>query len=217
MYPNPKSNEDLFRDLRHGLFENEACVELLISRCISWGAVEKFALGYDSRPTSFMRERLAFPVRNAYGELVAWQGRAMSANIEPKYWHTGGDWKSYNLYGLFENGETIVRKGYAGMIESNFDMLSAYDAGIPCIATMGVALSEHQCILLRRYTEEVVVFAQRDKAGTHSSVKFVEQLSRFGIRAVIEQMPYPDTKDMNEIVVKKGLTSLIRLGYNYGK
>lgn len=208
------SSSDALRELQSNLFKSEICIDLIVSRCVSWGAVSTFALGYDPRPTSFLKDRLVFPVRNAYGEVVAFQGRALLPKMKPKYWHTSGDWKPYHLYGLYENAESIVRKGYVGLLESNFDILSAYDAGIPAVATMGVALSAHQCILLRRYTDRAVVFAQGDSAGETASTRFVEQLSAYGIRATIERMPFKDTKDFNEIVVKKGLTSLTRFGYN---
>lgn len=209
-----RDQDALLTELRMNMLRNPVCMSMLTKRCITYEAIEKFALGYDTRPTSAMRDRLIFPVRDAYGRVVAWQGRAMTSDLKPKYWHTSGDWKSQVLYGLYECGELAFKKGYMGLVEGNMDAPSAFSAGVPAIATMGTTLSNKQCIMLRRYVSELVIFPDKGEAGEKAAIKWLNQLTKYEFHVIIEPIP-GKAKDFNELLCLEGLRSASQMGYSY--
>lgn len=85
---------------------------------ITQRTVDKFNLGY-----SFRRQRVIIPVRYwMTGELIGIVGRTMVENFEefdiPKYLAIKPYTKTNNLYGLYENYDSIKKAGYAVVVES---------------------------------------------------------------------------------------------------
>lgn len=165
------------------------------SRNISVAAIRAFQLGLETRRISKLRDRLLFPIFDAYSEFVAYQGRAIYPDMEPKYWFQPFD-KSRVLYGLSLNIPLIVSSGYCAVVEGNIDVITLWQLGVPAVAYMGSLMSEYQALLLRRYTENVLVIQDNDETGRKMLPKLLTLLEEydFGVD-VFEYSHYKDVSD----------------------
>lgn len=120
------------------------------------------------RPYDRFRERLMFPIRDTSGRLVGFGGRTLGDD-PAKYINTAETVrfrKGTLLYGLDSAKLSIREHGRALLVEGYFDVLGAAAAGIEwAVASMGTALTQEQCRLLARFSEEVVVGYDGDVAG----------------------------------------------------
>lgn len=130
---------------------------------MSW-ARDKFGLCY-----SYRHRRMVIPIRHwATGELVGVNQRTMIDNWQelgiPKYFITPTYQKRLNLYGLWENKETIEKAGYVVIVESEKSVLKRYSRGDgTLVALQGKTMSEEQRrIIMSLHIREVVVCLDLD-------------------------------------------------------
>lgn len=139
-------------------------------------ARKKFGLCY-----SYKHKRMVIPIRHwATGELVGINQRTMIDNWRelgiPKYFITPTYQKRLNLYGLWENKETIEKAGYVVIVESEKSVLKRYskakvneDANVKpesdgtLVALQGKTMSEEQRrIIMSLHIREVIVCLDLD-------------------------------------------------------
>lgn len=168
------------------LLKSEKCLEYLRRRRIKAESTVTFGIGYhDTSAYSAYHDRMMFPIRDQYGELLSFQGRAMydwGAEGRPKYYHGDGDWKGSVVYGLYECGKQAFQKGYCVLVEGPFDMIACYQAGYPAVCMLGSAFSFWQCLVLRRFVDEVIVWTDSDDAGDKSFESTKVNAKKAGIR-----------------------------------
>ena len=107
------------------------------------------------------RGRLMIPIARDTGSIIAFGGRAMDKDQQPKYLNSPETpiyTKSRTLYGLHLTKADIRRLGYAVLVEGYFDFAQLVQAGItPVVASCGTALTPPQAQLLRRFTSKVIL------------------------------------------------------------
>lgn len=90
------------------------------------------------------------------------------------------------------------------------DLVSLYKHGVTNVAaSLGTALTEQQCQLLKRYTENVVLAYDADAAGQKAALRGIELLHRAGLRASV--LHIPEGKDPDEFVKKHGKLAFLKL------
>jgi hypothetical protein len=120
-----------------------------------------------------MHGRVVIPIHNANGELVAYAGRAID-EVEPKYKFPVGFRKSLELYNLHRvTGEISVV-----LVEGFFDCIRVTQAGFPCVALMGCAMSRTQEEVIARQFAHAVVMLDGDIAGQEAAYEIAERLRR---------------------------------------
>lgn len=195
------------------LMKTPKCLNYLNERKVSLAAVRKYGVGYfDTNPVSKYMDRMVFPVRDQYGELVGLQGRAMFewTKERPKYYHGDLD-KSHYIYGLYECKELILQKGYVILVEGPFDVIALWEVGEPAVSVLGTALSDQHALILRRYTEHAMLWLDNDRAGIHAATTASKTLQGVGIHVTNVT---PDTeKDPSDLWVKGGRTALRKVIY----
>ena len=140
----------------------------LAERGLTAEAIEVFGLGYADR--GIMAGRIAIPIHNAQGELVAYAGRWPGEPPvgEGKYKLPPRFRKSLELYNLHrvlagDPQAPIV------LVEGFFDCISVWQAGIRrVVALMGSLLSEAQAELLLEAAGQkgrITIFLDEDEAG----------------------------------------------------
>ena len=146
------------------------------------------------------RNRLVIPICRESGPVVAFGGRAMLADQQPKYLNSPETpiySKSRTLYGLHLSRQAIRRAGYAVLVEGYFDFAQVWQAGIePVVATCGTALAEPQAHLLRRFAARAVLSFDPDVAGQGAASRSSDLLVAEGFQvsvAVLPQGEDPDT------------------------
>lgn len=122
----------------------------------------------------FFRDRLMIPIVNERGRIVSFTGRGYN----PKYgkYINGPETEIYNksntLFGLYQNQQSIRKAGFALLCEGPIDVISLHRVGIELgVASCGTAFTDLQAKVLKRYTEYVCLFFDRDKAGIAASIK----------------------------------------------
>jgi DNA primase len=135
------------------------------------------ASGYYDR----FRNRLMFPVFGLAGEVIAFSGRTLSSDPEsPKYINSPDSdvfSKGRILFGLYQARRAIRQKSRAILVEGNVDVLMLAQHGFEeTVAPMGTALTEEQCLLLKRFSENVVLIYDGDSAGQAAAMKSIPLL-----------------------------------------
>ena len=158
------------------------------------------------------RNRVMFPIFNTRGKVIGFGGRDLGQQ-GPKYLNSPESpvfSKKNNLYGLNLTRQDINNSDCAIMVEGYMDLVSLYRHGITNVAaSLGTALTEHQCQLLKRYTQNVVLAYDADAAGQKAALRGIELLHRAGIRARV--LHIPDGKDPDEFVKKHGKLAFLKL------
>ena len=145
------------------------------------------------------RNRLMIPICRDNGAIVAFGGRAMTADQQPKYYNspeTAIYVKGRTLYGLNLAKASISRLKYAVLVEGYFDWAQAYQGGITnVVASSGTALTPAQARLLRRFAGKVVLSFDPDAAGQGAAVKSSEMFVTEGFQVNVAMLPAGDDPD----------------------
>jgi DNA primase len=146
------------------------------------------------------RNRLIIPIARESGSIVAFGGRAMAEDQQPKYLNspeTGIYTKGRVLYGLHATKAEIRRLGYAVLVEGYFDFAQAFQSGVtPLVASSGTALTPAQAKLLRRFTSKLILSFDPDAAGQGAAARSSELLVAEGFQVNVAMLPEgadPDT------------------------
>ena len=122
----------------------------------------RFEIGYHAGP-GIMRGRLAIPIHDEHGRLVAYCGRSVDGT-PPRYRFPARFRKSavlFNYHRAAAGGDLRVI-----VVEGFFDCMRVYQAGFTSVvALMGAALSQQQADLLAGRFGEIVLMLDGDPAG----------------------------------------------------
>jgi len=168
----PRVNPPLERPLRN----LNADHPYLVERGLTIPTIQSFGLGHCTR--GLMRGRIAIPIHDEHGDLVAYAGRAVDdrlAEEKGKYRLPDGFKKSAVLFNLHRAKEHASR----GLIvvEGFFDCFRVHQAGFPnVVALMGSALSDDQERLLIEHTDRLDLMFDGDDAGTKCLREFYGRL-----------------------------------------
>ncbi len=159
------------------------------------------------------RGRLMIPIARDAGSIVAFGGRAMEKDQQPKYLNspeTSIYTKGKTLYGLNLTKGDIRRLGYAVLVEGYFDFAQLVQAGItPVVASSGTALTPAQAQLLRRFTSKVILSFDPDAAGQGAAARSCELLVAEGFEVNVAVLPAGE--DPDSFVQKRGRDAYLEL------
>ncbi len=159
------------------------------------------------------RGRLMIPISRDSGSVVAFGGRAMEPDQQPKYVNSPETpiySKSRTLYGLNFTKADVRRLGYAVLVEGYFDFAQLVQAGIaPVAASCGTALTPAQAQLLRRFTSKVILSFDPDAAGQGAAAKSCELLVAEGFEVNVAVLPAG--QDPDSFVQKRGREAYLEL------
>ncbi|MGH9672930.1 MAG: DNA primase [Bryobacteraceae bacterium] len=124
------------------------------------------------------RGRLMFPIHNESAKLVAFAGRALSDDDQPKYLNSPQTpiyYKSSVLYNLHRARNVIRKEEHAILVEGYMDVIGLHQAGIrQSVASCGTALTNQQVRVLRRHSANVVVNFDPDNAGANAAERSIQ-------------------------------------------
>ncbi len=147
--------------------------------------------------------RVIFPIMDANGRVIGFGGRVMGDG-KPKYLNSPETIvfdKSRNLYGL--HVARSARKKYMLVCEGYMDVISMHQAGFTnAVASLGTALTSQHALLLKRYTDEVILTYDSDEAGVRAALRAIPLLREAGVATKVLHMdPY---KDPDEFIKARG-------------
>lgn len=127
--------------------------------------------------------RAIFPWFSVSGKVVAFGGRVLDSRtkgVSQKYVNSPDSviyHKERELYGLYQAKKAIAKEDCVFMVEGYTDVISMHQCGIEnVVANSGTALSVHQIRLLHRFTSNIVLLYDGDKAGIHAALRGTDML-----------------------------------------
>ncbi|MDP1571924.1 MAG: DNA primase [Vicinamibacterales bacterium] len=152
------------------------------------------------------RNRLMIPIARDTGSIVAFGGRALEADQQPKYLNSPETpiyTKSRMLYGLNLTKAGLRKAAFVVIVEGYFDFALVYQAGgLPVVATCGTALTPQQVQLLRRFASKAVISFDPDTAGQAAAERSCELLVSEGFDVNVALLP--DGLDPDTFIQKEG-------------
>ena len=131
------------------------------------------------------RGRIMFPIRNQAGDTVAFGGRVLDPEAQPKYLNSPETVlfsKRRTLYGLHEALPQIRKSAKLLLLEGYMDVIGAHQHGVDwAVAPLGTALTNEHAGLIGRYAKDTVVMFDGDRAGINASVRAAEIFMEAGI------------------------------------
>lgn len=165
----PKKETKLNTPLTFSLKNLDPDHEYLKGRGIDRELADYFGIGFYKGKTGkeMMAGRMAIPIHNGKGELVAYAGRAVTPEQEAqcKYKLPAGFLKTLELYNLHRAAGYGKDRGLI-LVEGFFDVVRLHQLGfLNVVALMGSSMSLEQELLLLGATDRVMLMFDGDPAG----------------------------------------------------
>jgi DNA primase len=155
----------------------------------------------------FLRHRLIFPIFDAIGRPIAFGGRKLREEDEPKYLNSPETPlfnKSATLYGLHAAKKPIIDSKTAVIVEGYTDVIACHQAGAKnVVAALGTALTAEHVRELRRYCEQVVLVMDGDAAGQKAADRAIQVFLTADLDVSIAILP--GGQDPDELMKAGGL------------
>ncbi|HEX8349787.1 MAG TPA: DNA primase, partial [Hymenobacter sp.] len=160
---------------------------------------------YRGGSQDMFRGRLMVPLMDAQGRVIGFTARQLDeAPNAPKYINTPQTIlydKSRHVFGLHLAKESLRREGYAVLVEGNLDVIASHQAGVrQVVATAGTALTEPQLKAISRFTGDIRLAFDQDRAGIAATERAIPIASKVGVTLSI--VTIPEGKDPDELVRK---------------
>lgn len=186
-----KTSNDLYKYMRSKGYSDVILKETGLFFIEERGAHDKFW------------NRVMFPILDVNNRVIGFGGRVMGDG-EPKYLNSPETKlfdKSRNLYGL--NYARTSRAKYMLICEGYMDVIALHQAGFTnAVASLGTAFTSQHAVLLKRYTDQVVLTYDSDGAGVRAALRAIPILKEVGMSVKVMNMkPY---KDPDEFIKNLG-------------
>jgi DNA primase len=138
------------------------------------------------------RNRLMFPIHNERGGIIAYGGRALAAEDEPKYLNspeTSIYKKSHVLFNLHRAKDAIRKEDRVILVEGYMDAIGVTAAGFgPVVASCGTALTAQQVQILKRHSQRIAVNFDPDAPGAAAAERSISLLLDEGMFVKIMEL-----------------------------
>ncbi|HZT34157.1 MAG TPA: DNA primase [Bryobacteraceae bacterium] len=138
------------------------------------------------------RHRLMFPIHSESGKVIAFGGRALAKEDEPKYLNSPETpiyKKSHVLYNLHRAKQGIRKTDRVVLVEGYMDVIGVTAAGVQeVVAPCGTALTSQQVQAMKRHSDKIVVNFDPDAAGASAAERSVTLLLDEGMRVRILEL-----------------------------
>lgn len=149
------------------------------------------------------RGRVMIPLADPQGRVIGFTARLLGDDPNaPKYINTPQTPlydKSRHVFGLHLAKEAIRRNKYVVVAEGNLDVISSHQSGVrQVVATAGTALTEAHLKALSRFTGDIRLSFDADKAGMNATERAIPIASKVGVNLSI--VTVPSGKDPDELI-----------------
>ena len=212
------------REFRIGLAEPRG--QQLVARLQKYGpdSLEKSGLvGKRQDESGFydrFRNRLMFPIHNESGKVIAFGGRALGADDQPKYLNSPETKiykKTFVLYNLHRAKAQARKLDRMILVEGYMDAVGIYQAGLQnVVASCGTSLTNEQVRSIKRQVAHtdagaghVVVNFDPDPGGVRGTERSIQMLLAEGLR--VKVLNLPGDADPDEFIQQQGIGQYSRL------
>ena len=146
------------------------------------------------------RGRVMFPFLSVSGKVVGFSGRLMVKNDKVgKYVNspTSLIYEKHNeLFGLYQAKQFISKSNSCYLVEGQMDVIQLVQSGIEnVVASGGTALTINQIRLIHRYTENITLLYDGDKAGIKAALRGIDMMLEEGLNVRIILLPEGEDPD----------------------
>jgi DNA primase len=161
-------------------------------------------------PYDRFRDRVIIPIHDQRGRVIAFGGRALRSDIQPKYLNspeTSIFHKGSVVFNFHRAREPAHRDGSVVAVEGYMDAIAIYQAGIKSVvATMGTAFTEEQIATLWRLSTEPVICFDSDRAGVAAAHKSIDRiLPLLSVGRTFRFVFMREEKDPDDLIREKGV------------
>lgn len=154
----------------------------------------------DGRLYDRFRGRVIFPFFSASGKVVGFAGRLLKKNDKAgKYVNspTSPLFEKHNeLYGLYQAKQAIAKQDCCYLVEGQMDVIQMVQSGIEnVVASGGTSLTTPQVKLMHRYTENITILYDGDKAGIKAALRGIDMILEEGINVKVVLLPDGEDPD----------------------
>jgi DNA primase len=169
---------------------------------------DEIAVPYDK-----FRDRLMFPICDRSGRVIAFGGRTLDKDGQPKYLNSPETplfHKGAVLYNHHQARKAAHERGNIIVVEGYVDVISMSQAGFPqCVAPLGTALTTDQCEILWKMTEEPVLCFDGDKAGRKAAYRAMDMaLPMIGNGRSLRFALLPEGQDPDDLARSGGSAAI---------
>ena len=166
------------------------------------------------------RNRLMFPIHNESGKVIAFGGRALGPDDQPKYLNSPETKiyrKTFVLYNLHRAKAQARKLDRMILVEGYMDVIGIYQAGIQnVVASCGTSLTNEQVRSIKRQIAQteasgghVIVNFDPDAGGARGTERSINLLLAEGLR--INVLTLPADADPDEFIQQQGVEAYGRL------
>jgi DNA primase len=159
-----------------------------------------------SRHASDMfRGRIMIPLADASGQIIGFTARLLADEPDsPKYINTPQTItydKSRHVFGLHLAKEAIRKDKFVVVAEGNMDVIASWQAGVRnIVASAGTAMTEQHLKALKRFTGDVRLSFDADRAGIAATERVIPLAQKAEVNLRI--ISIKDAKDPDELIRK---------------
>ncbi len=156
--------------------------------------------GNNGNEYDIFRNRIIFPIHGKNSKICAFGGRIVSPDQQGgKYINsptTSIYTKGNELYGFYHTKYDIAKMKEVIICEGYMDFLRVFENGITnCCAALGTALTDKQIAIISRFTENMIIMFDGDKAGTKAAIRAASNVIRLGFNGKIVELPEGEDPD----------------------
>ncbi len=149
------------------------------------------------------RGRLMIPLHDPQGRVIGFTARLLVDDPQaPKYINTPQTAlydKSRHVYGLHLAKESIRKSKFVVLVEGNLDVISSHQAGVrQVVATAGTAMTEQHLKALSKFTGDIRLSYDTDKAGLNATERAIGVAGKVGVS--LSMITIPSGKDPDELI-----------------
>lgn len=202
-------NKQTLADFRLGYSPNNgtALVDFLKMRGFDDQTIKSAGLSAQRYrgPSDMFRGRIMIPLADAQGAPIGFTARILADDPNaPKYINTPQTVlydKSRHVFGLHLAKDSIRRAGFAVIVEGNLDVIASHQAGQSnVVATAGTAMTIYHLKALQRFTTDIRLSFDQDKAGIAAAERAIAVAQGVGVQLSI--ITVIGAKDPDELIQK---------------
>lgn len=208
VYKKRQFTEQTVREWRIGYSptSGDALVKHLLSKGFKPQEMKAAGLAndrYQGRLRDMFRGRIMIPLADAQGREIGFTARLLADDPNaPKYINTPQTAlydKSRHVYGLHLAKEAIRKTKFVVVSEGNLDVIMSHQAGVrQVVATAGTALTEQHLQALGRFTGDIRLSFDADKAGLNATERAIPLASK--VKVSLSIISIPSGKDPDELI-----------------
>lgn len=139
-------------------------------------------------------ERITFPVYSVSGRVIAFSCRTLRKDDERAKYKNSKETeifiKSKNAFGLFQAKNAIAKENCAILVEGNIDVIQMHQSGVEnVVASLGTSLTPEQVKLIRKFTTNITLMYDGDKAGVKAAIRAIALILAEGMDISIVLLP----------------------------